>query len=71
MVVRLVDVRCNSCCQTMLPMMIHIAGDVIDNPLLPNPSVRFANSKIFETPVVVLSGEFLPMGFSHSRNILP
>lgn len=33
------------------------SGDVIDNPLLPNPSVKSPNSKIFSTPVIVMSGE--------------
>ncbi|CAN8018111.1 unnamed protein product [Ixodes persulcatus] len=35
------------------------SGDLIDNPLVPNPSVKFTNSKIFTTPVIVMSGEVI------------
>ncbi|KAH6928374.1 hypothetical protein HPB50_014964 [Hyalomma asiaticum] len=37
-------------------MNLH-ARDVVDNPLSPNPSVRSPSSKIFSTPVIVMSGE--------------
>nr|XP_037281969.1 protein O-linked-mannose beta-1,2-N-acetylglucosaminyltransferase 1-like isoform X1 [Rhipicephalus microplus] len=33
------------------------SGDVVDNSLSPNPSVRYPSSKIFSTPVIVMSGE--------------
>ncbi|CAN7983085.1 unnamed protein product, partial [Ixodes pacificus] len=35
------------------------SGDLIDNPLVPNPSIKFTNSKIFTTPVIVMSGEVI------------
>lgn len=35
------------------------SGDIIDNPLVPNPSMKFTNSKIFTTPVIVMSGEVI------------
>ncbi|KAM7308283.1 protein O-linked-mannose beta-1,2-N-acetylglucosaminyltransferase 1 isoform X1 [Ixodes scapularis] len=34
------------------------SGDIIDNPLVPNPSMKFTNSKIFTTPVIVMSDQF-------------
>ncbi|XP_064472966.1 protein O-linked-mannose beta-1,2-N-acetylglucosaminyltransferase 1-like isoform X2 [Ornithodoros turicata] len=33
------------------------SGDKMDNPLVPNPAVRFSKSKVLSLPVIVLSGD--------------